>query len=70
MLLTNEHSLTYNQKDWFAFFFEALIKAAIQVLRSDSNDNYIEIITFPLKSFDWHTSLYGKWSWIADNKYL
>ena len=27
------HSLTYNQNDRFAFFFETYIKAAIQVLR-------------------------------------
>ena len=33
MLLTNEHSLTYNHNDCFVFFFETYIKAAIQVLR-------------------------------------
>ena len=32
VLLTNEHSLTYNQNNPFAFFFEIYIKAAIQVL--------------------------------------
>ena len=32
MLLTNEHSLIYNQNDCFAFFFETYIKAAILVL--------------------------------------
>ena len=40
VLLTNEHSLTYNQNESFAFFFETLIKAAIQVLRFKSQSVY------------------------------
>ena len=31
VLLINAHSLTHNQINWFAFFFETYIKAAILV---------------------------------------
>ena len=33
VLLTNEHSLIYNQNMCFIFFFETRVKATIQVLR-------------------------------------
>ena len=33
VLFTNEHSLTYNQNDCLAFFFETYVTAAIQMLR-------------------------------------
>ena len=36
MLLTNEHSLKYSQNYRYAFFFETLTKASIEVLRFES----------------------------------
>ena len=43
MLHKNEHSLKYNQKYCFAFFFVTYIKAANQVLRFKAHQ-YIEDI--------------------------
>ena len=50
VLLSNKHSLIYNQNDCFAFSFETSIKADIQVLRflksvSISHDTNLTLIS-------------------------